>query len=79
MNLFIAISLSLLLLSPSLFVSNFINMIYYCINLNRFLMKNDMLSTEGCSFSLSTDEFMDEPIAMIISQDSPYTKIINAE
>ncbi|XP_025158343.1 ionotropic receptor 93a-like [Harpegnathos saltator] len=45
----------------------------------RFLMRNDLLSTGGCSFSLSTDEFMDEPIAMIISQDSPYTKIINAE
>ncbi|EZA54910.1 ObirIr93a [Ooceraea biroi] len=45
----------------------------------RFLMRTDMLSTEGCSFSLSTDEFMDEPIAMIISQDNPYTKIINAE
>ncbi|XP_012536819.1 ionotropic receptor 93a isoform X2 [Monomorium pharaonis] len=45
----------------------------------RFLMRSDMLSTEGCAFSLSTDEFMDEPIAMIISQDSPYVKIINAE
>ncbi|XP_032665741.1 LOW QUALITY PROTEIN: ionotropic receptor 93a-like [Odontomachus brunneus] len=45
----------------------------------RFLMRTDMLSTGGCSFSLSTAEFMDEPIAMIIGQDSPYTKIINAE
>lgn len=42
-------------------------------------MRNDLLSTGGCSYSLSTDEFMDEPIAMIIAQDSPYTKIINAE
>jgi len=42
-------------------------------------MKTDLLSTKGCSFSLSSDEFMDEPIAMIISQDNPYTKIINAE
>lgn len=45
----------------------------------RFLMRTDMLTTGGCSFSLSTDEFMDEPIAMIINQDNPYIKIINAE
>ncbi|XP_014486779.1 PREDICTED: glutamate receptor ionotropic, delta-2-like [Dinoponera quadriceps] len=45
----------------------------------RFLMRNDLLLNGGCSFSLSTDEFMDEPIAMIIGQKSPYTKIINAE
>ncbi|XP_050459393.1 ionotropic receptor 93a-like [Cataglyphis hispanica] len=45
----------------------------------RFLMRSDMLTTGGCSFSLSTDEFMDEPIAMIIAQDSPYINIINAE
>lgn len=42
-------------------------------------MRSDMLTTGGCSFSLSTDEFMDEPIAMIIAQDSPYINIINAE
>ncbi|XP_020296775.1 ionotropic receptor 93a-like [Pseudomyrmex gracilis] len=45
----------------------------------RFAMRNDLLLTDKCSFSLSTDEFMDEPIAMIISQDSPYIKIINTE
>ncbi|KAL6263497.1 hypothetical protein P5V15_006288 [Pogonomyrmex californicus] len=45
----------------------------------RFLMRNDMLTTDECAFALSTDEFMDEPIAMIISENSPYLKIINAE
>ncbi|XP_077271963.1 LOW QUALITY PROTEIN: ionotropic receptor 93a [Temnothorax americanus] len=45
----------------------------------RFAMRNDLLLTAGCAFSLSTDEFMDEPIAMIIAKDSPYIKIINAE
>ncbi|KYN41871.1 Glutamate receptor delta-2 subunit [Trachymyrmex septentrionalis] len=45
----------------------------------RFLMRSDLLLTKGCAFSLSTDEFMDEPIAMIIAKDSPYIKIINAE
>nr|XP_012227959.1 PREDICTED: uncharacterized protein LOC105675403 isoform X2 [Linepithema humile] len=44
-----------------------------------FAMRSDLLLTDGCSFSLSTDEFMDEPIAMIIAQDSPYVKIINTE
>ena len=46
---------------------------------SRFLMRNDLLLTKRCAFSLSTDEFMDEPIAMIIAKDSPYIKIINAE
>ncbi|XP_039311074.1 ionotropic receptor 93a-like [Solenopsis invicta] len=45
----------------------------------RFSMRSDMLSTDGCAFSLSSEEFMDEPIAMIIAQDSPYMKIINFE
>ncbi|XP_011865667.1 PREDICTED: glutamate receptor ionotropic, delta-2-like isoform X2 [Vollenhovia emeryi] len=45
----------------------------------RFAMRSDLLLTEGCAFSLSTDEFMDEPIAMIIGRDSPYIKVINAE
>ncbi|XP_018392556.1 PREDICTED: uncharacterized protein LOC108771698 [Cyphomyrmex costatus] len=45
----------------------------------RFLMRSDLLLNKGCAFSLSTDQFMDEPIAMIIAKDSPYTKIINAE
>lgn len=51
----------------------------FVFSLNRFLMRTDMLTTGGCSFSLSTDEFMDEPIAMIINQDNPYIQIINAE
>jgi len=46
---------------------------------SRFLMRSDLLLTERCAFSLSTDKFMDEPIAMIIAKDSPYIKIINAE
>ncbi|CAD1474571.1 unnamed protein product, partial [Heterotrigona itama] len=45
----------------------------------RFLMRKDLLLTGGCHFSLSTDEFLDEPIAMIIQQDSPYLPVINAE
>ncbi|XP_072742853.1 ionotropic receptor 93a isoform X1 [Anoplolepis gracilipes] len=45
----------------------------------RFLMRNNLLITGECSFSLSTDEFMAEPIAMIIARDSPYINIINTE
>ncbi|KAK1122819.1 hypothetical protein K0M31_009261 [Melipona bicolor] len=45
----------------------------------RFLMRKDLLLTGGCHFSLSTDEFLDEPIAMIIPHDSPYLPVINAE
>ena len=42
-------------------------------------MRKDLLLTGGCHFSLSTDEFLDEPIAMIIQHDSPYLPVINAE
>ncbi|XP_076651173.1 ionotropic receptor 93a [Halictus rubicundus] len=45
----------------------------------RFLMRKDLLLTGGCHFSLSQDEFLNEPIAMIIPQDSPYLSVINAE
>ncbi|XP_076678250.1 ionotropic receptor 93a-like [Andrena cerasifolii] len=45
----------------------------------RFLMRKDLLLTGGCHFSLSGDEFLDEPIAMIMPQGSPYLPIINAE
>nr|XP_012146787.1 PREDICTED: probable glutamate receptor isoform X8 [Megachile rotundata] len=45
----------------------------------RFLMRKDLLLTGGCHFSLSADEFLDEPIAMIIPQDSPYLAVIDAE
>lgn len=42
-------------------------------------MRKDLLLTGGCHFSLSADEFLDEPIAMIMPQRSPYLPIINAE
>ncbi|XP_026674967.1 ionotropic receptor 93a [Ceratina calcarata] len=45
----------------------------------RFLMRKDYLLTGGCHFSLSSDEFLDEPIAMIVPQESPYLPVINAE
>ncbi|XP_076295813.1 ionotropic receptor 93a [Lasioglossum baleicum] len=45
----------------------------------RFLMRKDLLLTGGCHFSLSQDEFLNEPIAMIIPEGSPYLPVINAE
>ncbi|XP_047343839.1 ionotropic receptor 93a-like isoform X2 [Vespa velutina] len=45
----------------------------------RFLMRKDLLSSGICHFSLSTEEFMDEPIAMIVPNNSPYLPIINSE
>lgn len=42
-------------------------------------MRKDFLLTGSCHFSLSTDEFLDEPIAMIIPYGSPYLPVINAE
>ncbi|XP_053999997.1 ionotropic receptor 93a [Hylaeus anthracinus] len=45
----------------------------------RFLMRKHLLLTGGCHFSMSTDEFLDEPIAMIIPQGSPYLPVIDAE
>jgi len=62
---------------PNELVDPIMTIMMYC--LSRFAMRSDMLSTDGCAFSLSTEEFMDEPIAMIIAKDSPYTKIINTE
>ncbi|XP_076242368.1 ionotropic receptor 93a [Calliopsis andreniformis] len=45
----------------------------------RFLMRKDLLLTGGCHFSLSVDEFLDEPIAMVAPQGSPYLTVIDAE
>ncbi|CAK9824580.1 Ionotropic receptor 93a [Anthophora retusa] len=45
----------------------------------RFLMRKDLLLTGSCHFSLSSDEFLDEPIAMIMPLGSPYLSIIDAE
>lgn len=45
----------------------------------RFLMRRDLLLTGECHFSLSADEFMNEPIAMIMSQESPYLSVVDSE
>lgn len=45
----------------------------------RFLMRRELLVTGRCDFSLSTEEFAQEPIAMIVGRGSPYLSIINSE
>nr|QHN69192.1 ionotropic receptor 11 [Sirex nitobei] len=45
----------------------------------RVLMRKELLTTGRCDFSLSSDEFIDEPIAMIVAQESPYLNILNLE
>ncbi|XP_051164696.1 ionotropic receptor 93a [Leptopilina boulardi] len=45
----------------------------------KYLIRKDILESGRCHFSLSTEDFISEPIAMMISKDSPYLPIINKE
>ncbi|XP_046750223.1 uncharacterized protein LOC124413578 [Diprion similis] len=45
----------------------------------RFVMRKELLATGRCDFSLSAEEFVPEPIAMIVAPGSPYLSIINSE
>uniref|UniRef100_A0A182NSU9 Ionotropic glutamate receptor C-terminal domain-containing protein n=1 Tax=Anopheles dirus TaxID=7168 RepID=A0A182NSU9_9DIPT len=45
----------------------------------RYLMKRQFLRTDRCDFALSTDEFLDEQIALVMPRDSPYLELVNAE
>ncbi|CAH0399911.1 unnamed protein product [Chilo suppressalis] len=44
-----------------------------------YLMSVDHLVTDTCDFSLSTDEFMEERLAMVVPAGSPYLPVINKE
>ncbi|CAH0719845.1 unnamed protein product, partial [Brenthis ino] len=44
-----------------------------------YLMRAENLRTDTCDFSLSTEEFMDEQVAMIVPAGSPYLPVINKE
>ncbi|XP_026467499.1 ionotropic receptor 93a-like [Ctenocephalides felis] len=48
------------------------------INL-QYIMKKEFLQTDGCDFALSSEEFIDERIGMLINKDSPYLPVINQE
>ncbi|XP_061378615.1 ionotropic receptor 93a [Danaus plexippus] len=45
----------------------------------RYLMRADTEQTDSCDFALSTEEFMDEQVAMILPAGSPYLPVINKE
>ncbi|CAH2229802.1 jg5808 [Pararge aegeria aegeria] len=45
----------------------------------RYLMRAETLKSDTCDFALSTEEFMDEQVAMIVPAGSPYLKVINKE
>ncbi|XP_058063551.1 ionotropic receptor 93a [Anopheles bellator] len=45
----------------------------------KYLMKNQFLQTDRCDFALSTDEFLDEQIALVMPRDSPYLELVNNE
>lgn len=45
----------------------------------KYLMRKDLLQSGRCHFSLSSEDFISEPIAMMISKDSPYLLMINRE
>ncbi|KFB38903.1 AGAP000256-PA-like protein [Anopheles sinensis] len=45
----------------------------------RYLMKRQFLQTDRCDFALSTDEFLDEQIALVMPKDSPYLELVNDE
>uniref|UniRef100_A0A182QEU3 Ionotropic glutamate receptor C-terminal domain-containing protein n=1 Tax=Anopheles farauti TaxID=69004 RepID=A0A182QEU3_9DIPT len=45
----------------------------------RYLMKRQFLRTDRCDFALSTDEFLDEQIALVMPKDSPYLELVNNE
>lgn len=44
-----------------------------------YIMRREHLKTETCDFALSTEEFMEEQIAMVLPMNSPYLNLINAE
>lgn len=44
-----------------------------------FLMRRELLATGRCDFSLSAEEFVQEPLAMVVAPGSPYLPLIDLE
>ena len=44
-----------------------------------FLMKKEFMETGRCDFTLGAEEFLEEQVAMIVAQESPYLPRINEE
>ncbi|RZC40297.1 glutamate receptor ionotropic, delta-2, partial [Asbolus verrucosus] len=45
----------------------------------QYIMKKQYIETDRCDLALGLDEFFNEQLAMIVSQDTPYLEIINDE
>lgn len=45
----------------------------------QYIMRREHLKTETCDFALSSDEFMEEQISMILPYNSPYLELFNQE
>lgn len=45
----------------------------------QYIMKTEYLKTDRCDFTYSTDEFMEEQIAIVMPPNSPYLELINLE
>ncbi|KAL7015643.1 hypothetical protein ACKWTF_016567 [Chironomus riparius] len=45
----------------------------------QYIMRREYLATGTCDFALSTDEFMDEQIAIVLPYNSPYLELFNQE
>lgn len=42
-------------------------------------MKKEFMETGRCDFTLASEEFLEEQVAMIVAQESPYLPRINEE
>jgi ionotropic glutamate receptor len=45
----------------------------------QYIMRREYLKTETCDFALSSDEFMEEQIAIVLPYNSPYLDLFNLE
>jgi glutamate receptor, ionotropic, invertebrate len=45
----------------------------------QYVMRREFLKTDSCDFALSSEDFMEEQIAMILPKNSPYLDLFNLE
>lgn len=45
----------------------------------QYIMKKEFLVNDRCDFSLGIDDFIDERIAVVMPENSPYLNLINGE
>lgn len=45
----------------------------------QYIMRREYLTSETCDFALSTEEFMEEQISMVLPINSPYLNLFNLE